>query len=57
MNMQILSFDSIVEHARKVAEAGLSVSACPHPPDSPAVDRWRIAFFGRERELRAEVEA
>ena len=56
MTGQIVSVEQIVDSARKAADAGQLATVCPFPDGSPPADRWRIAFYARERELRAEIE-
>jgi hypothetical protein len=56
MTDQIIPIADIVDAAHAAAEAGKPVHACPYPGDWPAADRWRVAFYAREKELRAEVE-
>jgi hypothetical protein len=53
---QIIPIQSIIDDARRVAEAGHPVAACPFPEGSAHANRWQIAFYAREQELRAEVE-
>jgi hypothetical protein len=55
--IQILPAQEIINHAQATAEAGLPVTVCPYPADSAHANRWRLAFYAREKELRAEVEA
>ena len=56
MTGQIVPVAEIIDHARRAAEAGQPAAVCPYPDGSPPADRWRIAFYARELELRAEVE-
>jgi hypothetical protein len=56
MTGPIIPIADIVIAGRTAAEAGKSVQACPYPGDWPAAYRWRVAFYAREKELRAEVE-
>lgn len=53
---QIIPIQDIVDDAHVMAEAGKSAAACPFPEGSEHADRWKIAFYARERLLRAEVE-
>lgn len=56
MTGQIVSIAEIVDSAHQAAEAGQPATACPFPDGWPAAHRWRLAFYAREKELRAEVE-
>ena len=56
MSGQIVPVSEIVDHAHHAAEAGYPVTFCPYPDGSPPADRWRVAYWARDRELRAEVE-
>lgn len=56
MTGPIIPIADIVDNAHQAAEAGSSVHACPYPADWSAADRWRLAFYSKEKELRAEVE-
>jgi phosphoserine phosphatase len=53
---QIIPIQDIVDDARLMAEAGHPVVVCPFPEGSTHAARWKIAFYAREQELRAEVE-
>lgn len=56
MSGQIMPISEIVDSAHQAAEAGQSVAVCPFPDGSAPADRWRVAFYAREKEIRAEVE-
>ena len=56
MTGQILPIQQITDNARQAAEAGRPVTECPFPDGSEYADRWRIAFYAKEQEIRAEVE-
>lgn len=57
MTLEILPAQEIIDNAHAAAEAGLPATACPYPATSAHAKRWMVAFYGREKELRAEVEA
>lgn len=56
MSGQIIPVAEIVGHAHSAADAGQPVTVCPYPESSPPADRWQVAYWARERELRAELE-
>ena len=53
---QIIPIYQIIDNARQAAAAGHPVTVCPFPDASEYADRWRIAFYAKEQEIRAEVE-
>ena len=56
MSGQIVPVSEIVDHAHGAADAGRPITECPYPDNSPPADRWRVAYWARERELRSELE-
>ena len=53
---QIIPIYQIIDNARQAAAAGHPVTVCPFPDASEYADRWRIAYYAKEQEIRAEVE-
>ena len=56
MSGQIVPVIEIVDHAHHTAEVGQPETACPYQEGSPPAGRWKVAYWARDRELRAEVE-